>query len=147
MKKIITVLYISSLFFAACAEKKVDETANHSQDTENKVDTNARNILTKADSMPKTSANVDSISKNPPIVQKEEKKTEVKSTPKNVKNKVAKGVCPICQKKDMVIPVLYGRPGRELQEKEKKNEVKLAGCVYEKGMPRFHCKRDNKGFL
>jgi hypothetical protein len=147
MKKIVTFLYISTLFFASCGEKKGEENTNHSQDTVNKADTSTQNLPPKIDSTRKTSVSVDSAAKNAPVAQKEEKKVEVKSTPKNAKNKVAKGVCPICLKKDRVIPVMYGRPGLELQEKEKKNEVKLAGCVYEKGMPRFHCKRDNKGFL
>lgn len=147
MKKIYVFLCISALFFAACGEKKAEENTNHSQDTAKQVDTTSRSIPQMNDSTKKSAVKVDSVQKNAPVAQKEEKKSEVKSTAKKVKNKLEKGACPICLKKDMVIPVLYGRPNRELQEKEKQNEVKLAGCVYGKGMPRFHCKRDNKGFL
>lgn len=147
MKNIYTFICLSAILFVACSSKKVEDNTQKPQDTVKQADTNTRNIPVVNDSAKKITKNTDSTQKEVVSAPKEAQTTSVKSTAKNAKIKVAKGTCPICKKKDMVIPVLYGRPGRELQEKEKAGTVKLAGCVYGKGMPRFHCKRDNKGFI
>lgn len=57
-----------------------------------------------------------------------------------------KSVCPVCKTSDNVIPIVYGKPGRELMEKAERGEVKLGGCVVEKDAPSNHCKKDQKDF-
>ncbi len=37
-------------------------------------------------------------------------------------------VCPVCNRSDMVIPIVYGFPGEELFEESEKGLVMLGGC-------------------
>jgi len=58
-----------------------------------------------------------------------------------------KPVCPVCKTSDNVIPIAYGKPGRELLEKAQRGEVKLGGCTpVDKNNPHYHCKKDQKDF-
>jgi hypothetical protein len=57
-----------------------------------------------------------------------------------------KPVCPICKTSDNVIPIVYGKPAKELMDKAERGEVKLGGCVIEEKSPHNHCKKDNKDF-
>jgi hypothetical protein len=57
-----------------------------------------------------------------------------------------KPVCPVCKTAEHVIPIVYGKPARELMEKAERGEVKLGGCVIDKDSPRNHCKKDQKDF-
>ena len=54
--------------------------------------------------------------------------------------------CPVCNKKDEVIPVIYGMPGEKLMRKAEKGKVKLGGCVISGGDRKWYCKRDETWF-
>ena len=54
--------------------------------------------------------------------------------------------CPICNKKDETIPIVYGYPGKKLTKDAKKGKVILGGCVISGCDPRWYCKRDKKEF-
>ena len=60
--------------------------------------------------------------------------------------KIKYKTCPVCKKKDKVIPITYGLPGKELMELSKSGEVILAGCVISTNSPRWYCKRDLNKF-
>jgi len=49
-------------------------------------------------------------------------------------------LCPKCRSKENVIPIVYGLPGPELQEKAKRGEVILGGCVVTGNEPHWYCK-------
>ncbi|MDQ3108429.1 MAG: hypothetical protein M3R17_00920 [Bacteroidota bacterium] len=57
-------------------------------------------------------------------------------------------ICPVCHKKDKVIPIVYGlliytgEPGKEDEE----DEIYSGGCEITGCDPHWHCKRDNKDF-
>jgi hypothetical protein len=53
--------------------------------------------------------------------------------------------CPVCHKKDQVIPIRYGKPNKELMQRAKEGKVRLGGCVMS-GRPSRYCKRDDKEF-
>ena len=55
-------------------------------------------------------------------------------------------VCPVCNRSDMVIPIVYGFPGEELFEESEKGLVMLGGCCVDDGNPGWYCKRDKKEF-
>ena len=55
-------------------------------------------------------------------------------------------ICPICHKRDMVIPIIYGHPTKELKRKAKRKEILLGGCKILKCVPHWYCKRDKKQF-
>jgi len=59
------------------------------------------------------------------------------------KKKIA---CPICGKKDMVIPIIYGMPDEELFEESEQGKVHLGGCVIGSEDPEWYCKRDEIEF-
>ncbi|MBC7873100.1 MAG: hypothetical protein H7Y01_03830 [Ferruginibacter sp.] len=54
--------------------------------------------------------------------------------------------CPVCKKTEKVIPILYGKPGKEAIEKAARGECYLGGCVISKDSPRYYCRRDDKEF-
>lgn len=54
--------------------------------------------------------------------------------------------CPLCHLGDMVIPFIYGKPGKELMNLDKLGKVKLAGCRVSDTSPHFYCKRDLLAF-
>lgn len=54
--------------------------------------------------------------------------------------------CPVCKSSEHVIPIVYGKPGKELMEKAERGEVKLGGCVIGENSPHHYCKKDNKEF-
>ena len=54
--------------------------------------------------------------------------------------------CPICNKSDKVIPIIYGLPSPELVKDAEKGKVWLGGCQISFCMPHWYCKRDKKEF-
>ncbi len=48
-----------------------------------------------------------------------------------------KPTCPKCNSKE-VIPIIYGKPAKELIERAERGEVKLGGCV--RGQMSHFCK-------
>jgi hypothetical protein len=55
---------------------------------------------------------------------------------------VNNNTCPLCQKNDTVIPILYGLPLKQPGNKE----VYYAGCETVNCDPNWYCKRDNHKF-
>lgn len=49
-------------------------------------------------------------------------------------------ICPECDAGKNVIPIVYGKPGRELIEREERGEVKLGGCCVTNESARYHCR-------
>lgn len=58
----------------------------------------------------------------------------------------AKKICPLCHKDNQVVPLIYGKPGKQLLLQQEKGEIKLAGCIVSKNSPRLFCKRDQLEF-
>ena len=54
--------------------------------------------------------------------------------------------CPVCRKKDQVVPIVYGKPGKKLMDKAKRGKVRLGGCVLSEDSKSRYCKRDDKEF-
>ncbi|MBR9859585.1 carboxypeptidase-like regulatory domain-containing protein [bacterium] len=54
--------------------------------------------------------------------------------------------CPVCHKKDKVIPIIYGLPSKGLVTESEKGKVRLGGCEVTGCDPHWYCKRDNKEF-
>ncbi|MGH2667121.1 hypothetical protein [Flavobacterium sp.] len=52
-------------------------------------------------------------------------------------------VCPICKKKDKVIPIVYGLM---TEVKEKKSKYKSGGCVVSDCQPSWYCERNKTEF-
>jgi hypothetical protein len=53
-------------------------------------------------------------------------------------------VCPVCKTHQHVIPIVYGKPGKELIEKDARGEIRLSGCM--PGKARYYCRKDNREF-
>ena len=54
--------------------------------------------------------------------------------------------CPKCLKKDQVVKIIYGYPGPELGEAERRGKIMLGGCVIEEDHPEYYCKKCHRGF-
>jgi hypothetical protein len=54
--------------------------------------------------------------------------------------------CPVCKKHKTVIHIVYGRPGKELQERAERGEVRLGGCVMAEKNIHYYCVKDKKEF-
>jgi hypothetical protein len=54
--------------------------------------------------------------------------------------------CPICNKSDQVIPVIYGLPTEKLFKLAKEGVYALGGCVLRESNPTWYCKRDKFHF-
>jgi len=50
------------------------------------------------------------------------------------------GICPECDAGKNVVPIVYGKPGRGLIEREERGEVKLGGCCVTNESARYHCR-------
>lgn len=61
-------------------------------------------------------------------------------------NSLEKENCPICEKSDKVIPILYGFPSKKQLRKSKRNKILLAGCLVSDCDPYWYCRRDKKRF-
>lgn len=61
-------------------------------------------------------------------------------------HKAPKQNCPVCKSHTRVIPIIYGKPGKELQEKAEQGMVMLGGCVLSDKSPKFYCVKDKKEF-
>jgi len=48
--------------------------------------------------------------------------------------------CTKCKSNSAVIPIIIGRPGKELIEKAERGEVKLGGCCMGEDMKHWYCK-------
>ncbi|MGD1847556.1 MAG: carboxypeptidase-like regulatory domain-containing protein [Salibacteraceae bacterium] len=54
--------------------------------------------------------------------------------------------CPVCQKSDQVIPIVFGYPGKKLMKYANKGKVMLGGCMVSYCDPNWYCKRDQTRF-
>lgn len=54
--------------------------------------------------------------------------------------------CPVCGKKDKVIPIIYGLPTIKIGRKAEKGKLIIAGCEITGCDPTWYCKRDEKEF-
>ncbi len=55
-------------------------------------------------------------------------------------------ICPICEKADKVVPVVYGYPSKKGLRQSKRGKIALGGCIMTDCDPHWYCKRDNKFF-
>jgi hypothetical protein len=62
------------------------------------------------------------------------------------KQSINNKTCPICHKKNQVIPIYYGYPSENLIEKAKNNKARLGGCQISNCMPNWYCLRDSLEF-
>lgn len=53
--------------------------------------------------------------------------------------------CPVCDKNDQVIKIIYGYPGPDLLQNANEGKVKLGGCIMNDNF-RWYCKRDKHEF-
>ena len=49
--------------------------------------------------------------------------------------------CPNCSSAESVVPIRYGMPGPEMQQKYYEGEIKLGGCMVAMDNPNWHCKK------
>jgi hypothetical protein len=49
--------------------------------------------------------------------------------------------CPRCGSTEDVVPIVYGKPGKEAMEMARQGQVKLGGCMVSWHSPRRHCRR------
>lgn len=54
--------------------------------------------------------------------------------------------CPLCHKKENVIPIIYGKPGKGLIKLAEMGNIKLGGCIVSEKSPKFYCKTDKFEF-
>lgn len=62
------------------------------------------------------------------------------------KQSINNKTCPVCKKKNQVIPILFGFPSEKLIEKAMNNKVRLGGCMISNCMPHWYCLRDSLEF-
>lgn len=55
-------------------------------------------------------------------------------------------ICPECDAGKNVIPIVYGKPGRELIEREERGEIKLGGCCVTNESARYYCRECDVDF-
>ena len=48
--------------------------------------------------------------------------------------------CPNCSSAEFVVPIRYGMPGVEMQQKHYEGKIKLGGCSVREDAPNWHCK-------
>jgi rubredoxin len=68
------------------------------------------------------------------------KKAEESGVPGGALGIGGPGICPECDAGKNVIPVVYGKPGRDLIEREARGEIKLGGCCVTNESARYHCR-------
>jgi hypothetical protein len=51
--------------------------------------------------------------------------------------------CPKCKSSKAVIPIIYGMPPPDIEEKARKRKLVIGGCVFGEGVPTWHCKACN----
>ena len=57
-----------------------------------------------------------------------------------------KSNCPICLKKNKVIPIIYGYPSDKMRKKNEQGKIRLGGCILTGCDPKWYYKKDNKEF-
>jgi len=62
------------------------------------------------------------------------------------KQSVNNKTCPVCHKKNQVIPIYYGYPSESLMKLAKENKARLGGCMISNCMPHWYCLRDSLEF-
>ena len=67
------------------------------------------------------------------------KQIKVQKASKKISN-----ICPKCT--SLGVPIVYGKPGRNLFKKAEKKEVYLGGCMINKHSPKYHCYKCNTNF-
>ena len=55
-------------------------------------------------------------------------------------------ICPVCEKSDKVIPIVYGYPSKKLLRQVKRGKVTLGGCMLYDNCPYWYCSRDKELF-
>ncbi len=69
-----------------------------------------------------------------------EKKVPVEDAIATIREMLPKtSQCPDCGDAGKVVPIVYGRPGKDLLEASKRGEVVLGGCIESADNPRWHC--------
>ncbi len=63
-----------------------------------------------------------------------------------MKREKLKPPCPVCNKRDEVVEIVYGMPTHEAFEKAQRGLFRLGGCVLEAHAPNYYCKRDDVEF-
>jgi hypothetical protein len=67
--------------------------------------------------------------------------------PKSCSTLTRSNVCPLCNRADEVISIVYGKSAdRKMKKEEKKGKIKLGEGVENNCSPIFFCKRNNKEF-
>jgi len=54
--------------------------------------------------------------------------------------------CPICNKTDEAIPIVYGESTKNILRKAKKGKILIGGCPISNCDPHWYCKRDKINF-
>ena len=54
--------------------------------------------------------------------------------------------CPNCSSAEFVVPIRYGMPGVEMQQKHHEGKIKLGGCMVEIDAPNWHCKECERDY-
>ena len=54
--------------------------------------------------------------------------------------------CPNCSSAKSVVPIRYGMPGVEMQQKHYEGKIKLGGCSVTEDAPNWHCKECERDF-
>jgi hypothetical protein len=54
--------------------------------------------------------------------------------------------CPVCNKSDEIIPIVYGEPTDKSRKQAKKGKLRLGGCISDPCNPHWFCKRDSLSF-
>jgi hypothetical protein len=57
-----------------------------------------------------------------------------------------KSKCPICEKVDSVVRILYGMPAVKAWEDEQAGKLHIGGCCIDNDSPKWYCKRCDKEF-
>ena len=54
--------------------------------------------------------------------------------------------CPVCHKRDKVIPIKYGVPTKKMKRQAKRGKIALGLCNFPYCNPHWYCKRDHTSF-
>lgn len=69
-----------------------------------------------------------------------EKKIPLEDAIATIRERLPKNpACPDCGDAGKVVPIVYGRPGKDLLGAARRGEVVLGGCIESEENPRWHC--------